>query len=270
MKKTVRIINLLVAALLLAGALSACDRGVTPAPETDTSLSASFTPHKFGPEDAVVNGMQMGVTTLEQAKEILGEPEDIFTDEWHAWYEGTFIGTIYDDGSHLPSLEFYDINKDGNDRLTSVCSDESPAFTFVNELHVGSTKDEVLATFTYEDNPAPLYFAHLVTWDANGERIYGEPAGEYIYGDTNSTWFAETKPTGALQYAYMEPRDALFGNSYTMTYDYCEPLNWNDDGSDDRSDFTGVCYRLVFFLDGETDTVTDINLYYLVISEFLN
>lgn len=269
MKKAVRTACLLVSAIMLACALSACHRDVNPAPETDDSSTASFTPHPFGPEDAVVNGMQMGVTTLTQAREILGEPEDIFTDEWHAWYEGSYTNVIVDNACRS-LLEFYDIGRNGSEKLTAVRAEESPDFTFVNGLHVGSTKDEVLATFTYEEHPAPLYFQSLLKRDAEGNYIYDEPAGTYIYGDTNSTWFIETRPTGAMQYAYMELRPKEYGNGYTMTYEYCEPLVWHDGENDGGSEFTGVCYRLIFFLDGETDTVTDISLCYLVISEFMN
>ena len=168
---------------------------------------------------------------------------------------------FYEDGDYLSFFEFYDINGDGSERLTAVRAEESPAFTFVNGLHVGSTKDDVLATFLYEDNPAPLYFYDPEHFDESGE-----PEGEYIYGDTNTTWFLETKPTGVTQSAYRESRPEAYGNDYIMTYDYCEPLAWNDD----QSSFKGVCYRLLFFLDGETDTVTDISLHYLFISEYMN
>lgn len=266
MRKTAKIVSLLIAVAILSCGLSACHKDVNSTRENDTSSSAPFTTHKFCPEDAVVNGMTLGVTTLEQAKEILGESVEIGTDEWHYGYEGTYSIMFYENGTYLSFLEFYDINGDGSERLTAVRAEESPAFTFVNGLHVGSTKDEVLATFTYEDDPAPLYFYEPVHRDESGNPIYGEPAGEYIYGDTNTTWFLETKPTGVTQSAYRETRPEEYGNAYIMTYDYCEPLDWNDD----QSSFKGVCYRLLFFLDGETDTVTDISLHYLFISEYMN
>ena len=266
MKQSVRIISLLLAAVMLTCALSACGRGTKNGQDGGALSSASFTPHKFGPEDAVVNGLQMGVTTPEQTKELLGatigQPDDMYDLE-HPHYDASVMMT-YDEDPCYSYLEFYDIDKGGHFAL-GVIHAETPAFRFVNDLHVGSTKDEVLATFTYEEDPAPLYFLAIMERDAAGEIIYGEPMGTYIYGDTNSTWFEETKPTGAMQYAYTEPRPKEYGNAYTMTYDYCEPLNWNAD----KSDFTSIRYHLDFFLDGETDTVTEISLSYHVISEYM-
>ena len=128
----------------------------------------------------------------------------------------------------------------------------TPSLTFVNGLHVGSTKEDVLETFTYEENPAPLYFSSI-----SGQK------GEYIYGNTNSTWFYVTRPTGVIQSAYAEPPDDYYGNSYTMTYDYCEPLIWKED----MSNFHAPLYRIVFFLGSDKDAVTEISLFYNMIDE---
>ena len=76
MKKSTKIIPLLLAAVILAASLASCDWGVNPVPEDATSSAAkNYTPHKFGVEDAAAGGVRIGMTE-EQVTEILGEPDD--------------------------------------------------------------------------------------------------------------------------------------------------------------------------------------------------
>ena len=233
--------------ILLTASLAACQLGKSTAQKESAASSEQFIPHKFCVDDAVVSGLRIGVTPG-QVKAVLGEPEQEFTED-HPWYSQR-IGMMYDGFD----LDFYDIHS-GNSLTLGTVHCITPDLIFVNGLHVGSTKEDVLATFTYEENPAPLFFASI-----SGQQ------GDYIYGDTNSTWFYETKPTGVIQTAYTEPRDECFGNSYTMTYDYSEPLVWEKD----MSNFHAPLYRMVFFLDGNTDTVTEISLFYNMIDETMS
>ena len=72
--KMKKIISLLLAAIMLTCALSACDWGVHPVPEDGKpSSDASYTPHKFGVEDAAFNDVKIGMTP-EHVKKILGAP----------------------------------------------------------------------------------------------------------------------------------------------------------------------------------------------------
>ena len=81
---------------IMISSLSACQSGKSPASQ------AQFTPHKFCPDDAVVNGVRIG-SSPDQVKAALGEPEDEFTED-HPWYSQR-IGMMYDGFD----LDFYDI-----------------------------------------------------------------------------------------------------------------------------------------------------------------
>ena len=76
MKKTNRMISLFLAAFMLTASLASCDWGAHPVPEDGNSSAVeNFTPHKFGVEDATVNGVRIGMTE-NQVTEILGDPDD--------------------------------------------------------------------------------------------------------------------------------------------------------------------------------------------------
>lgn len=241
MKKTTKIISLLLAAILLTCALSACDWGVHPVPDDVASSAEPFTPHKFGVDDAAYKGAKIGMTP-EHVKKILGEPksEELITND-------TFIygGYIRMDYTSF-SLLFYDVNE-GEDYTLGTISAVTADAKFADGLHIGSSKEDVLAAFTHEENPEPLYFSGVE-----------ESCGDYIYGNINSTWFVENKPTGVIQYAYFNRYGEDIDNSYLMEYYYFNPLDWNAD----KSSFTGDSYSMVFYMDSDTDLVTGIRIGY--------
>ena len=240
--KMKKIISLLLAAIMLTCALSACDWGVHPVPEDGKpSSDASYTPHKFGVEDAAFNDVKIGMTP-EHVKKILGAPRSEELNTTDEFIYGAYIDMEYD----AISLMFYDVNEGEDYTLGSICA-KTPDEKFTGGLHIGSSKEDVLAVFTQTDNPEPLYFAGTE-----------ESCGDYIYGDTNSTYFYEDKPTDVIQYAYINRYGEDIDNSYMMEYYYYNPLDWNAD----KSEYTGDCYSMVFYLDSETDTVRDIRISY--------
>ena len=240
--KMKKIISLLLAAIMLTCALSACDWGVHPVPEDGKpSSDASYTPHKFGVEDAAFNDVKIGMTP-EHVKKILGAPRSEELNTTDEFIYGAYIDMEYD----AISLMFYDVNEGEDYTLGSICA-KTPDAKFTGGLHIGSSKEDVLAVFTQTDNPEPLYFAGTE-----------ESCGDYIYGDTNSTYFYEDKPNDVIQYAYINRYGEDIDNSYMMEYYYYNPLDWNAD----KSEYTGDCYSMVFYLDSETDTVRDIRISY--------
>ena len=240
--KMKKIISLLLAAIMLTCALSACDWGVHPVPEDGKpSSDASYTPHKFGVEDAAFNDVKIGMTP-EHVKKILGAPRSEELNTTDEFIYGAYIDMEYD----AISLMFYDVNEGEDYTLGSICA-KTPDAKFTGGLHIGSSKEDVLAVFTHTDNPEPLYFAGTE-----------ESCGDYIYGDTNSTYLYEDKPTDVIQYAYINRYGEDIDNSYMMEYYYYNPLDWNAD----KSEYTGDCYSMVFYLDSETDTVRDIRISY--------
>ena len=240
--KMKKIISLLLAAIMLTCALSACDWGVHPVPEDGKpSSDASYTPHKFGVEDAAFNDVKIGMTP-EHVKKILGAPRSEELNTTDEFIYGAYIDMEYD----AISLMFYDVNEGEDYTLGSICA-KTPDAKFTGGLHIGSSKEDVLAVFTQTDNPEPLYFAGTE-----------ESCGDYIYGDTNSTYFYEDKPTDVIQCAYINRYGEDIDNSYMMEYYYYNPLDWNAD----KSEYTGDCYSMVFYLDSETDTVRDIRISY--------
>ena len=242
MKNTIKIIGLLLAASILTCALAACNLGLKEVPEETVSSSAStepFTPHPFGVEDAAYKDVKIGMTP-EHVKKLLGEPrsEELVTNDNFIY--GAYIDMEYENISFL----FYDLNE-GEDYTLGSINAKTPDAKFTGGLHIGSTKEDVLRVFTHTDNPEPLYFSNVE-----------ESCGDYIYGNINSTWFIENKPTGVIQYAYINRFGEEIDNSYMMEYYYYNPLDWNAD----KTQFTGDCYSMVFYMDSETDLVKDIRI----------
>lgn len=226
-----RLICILMAAAMTVCALTACgDSG-------ESTFSAEWTPHKFGVEDTEVNGVKLGMT-IEEVKAAIGNPdkEENITEDQFIY--GEHINLSY--GKMF--LSFYDINEGDDIRLGSISSD-SPEVKFAEGLHAGSTKEEVLAAFAQDDNPPDLIF-------------YGDKFGRFIYGDFTDMDFMEKKPTGAIENAYIQDRDAETEGYYMIIYHYYNPLKWQDDGSS----YTGDYYQLVFYLDSKSDKVTSVLL----------
>ena len=142
-------------------------------------------------------------------------------------------------------LSFYDIKEGDNITLSSISAD-SPDVIFAGGLHVGSTKEEVLAAFTQEENAPDLILAD-------------QKYGTFIYGDMTNDDFIEKKPTGTIECAYIQDLDAETDNYYMIIYNYYNPLQWSDDGSS----FTGDFYHLVFYMDTESDKVKTVLLEHL-------
>ena len=192
-------------------------------------------------EDAAAKGVRLDMTE-QQVTEILGEPDgrqNVTNDNFiYGEYTSMRYGKL--------NLSFYDINEQGNFTLGIIYT-ESPEVNFAGGLHVGSTKDEVLKAFTYEKEPAPLYFSTME-----------ESCGDYIYGDVNRSLFLENKPTDVIQCAYINRFGEDVDHSYVMEYYYYNPLDWNAD----KSAYTGDSYSMVFYLDSESDTVTAVRIGY--------
>lgn len=239
MKKFIHAVSLLLAAVMLTVSLASCDWGVHPVPEDGKVPTESFTPHQFGVEDATVKGVRIGMTQ-EQVKKILGEPDEVEDGTGDGFIYGTCIDYLYGE----LSLSFYDVNE-GDDLTLGTIFTASPEIKFVGGLHVGCTKDEVLKVFTHDENPEPLYFEGTE-----------ESCGDYIYGHTNGSLFIEEKPTDEIYCAYFNRYGQDEDNTYMMEYYYYPPLNWNAD----KSDYIGEYYSMIFYMDGETDTVTDIRI----------
>ena len=241
MKKYIHVVSLLLAVMLLTMSLASCDWGAHPVPGDGTSSSAkqSFTPHKFGVDDAAIYGAKIGMTP-EHVKKILGEPqsEELITNDNFIY--GAYIRMDY--GKY--EVSFYDLSEGSDYTLGSILSN-SGHVEFAGGLRPGCSKDEVLAAFTHEENPEPLYFEGVE-----------ESCGDYIYGSTNSSWFIEEKPTGEIQYAYINRYGEEETHYYTMEYYYYPPLNWNAD----KSAYTGEYYSMVFYVDSEENLVTDIRV----------
>ena len=252
MRKTIKVITLLLAAFILTASLISCDRGVNPVPDDGTSSSSAaeaYTPHKFGVEDAAAMGVRLGMAPS-QVTDILGEPDDrqnVTNDNFiYGGYTSMRYGKL--------NLSFYDINEPGNFTLGIIYTESSDVI-FAGGLHVGSSKDDVLKAFTHEKEPAPLYISTME-----------ESCGDYIYGDINQSLFLENKPTDVIQCAYINRFGEETDNSYMMEYYYYNPLDWNAD----KSAYTGDSYSMVFYVDSESDTVTSIRIGYDYIEDKMN
>ncbi len=242
MKKYIHVVSLLLAVMMLTVSLASCDWGAHPVPdEGKPSASESFTPHKFGVEDAAVKGVRLGMTQ-EQVKKILGEPDEINDVTGDGFIYGTCVSYTYGG----MTLLFFDVNEGDDLTLGSIVADTSDVI-FVGGLHVGSTKEDVLNTFTYEENPQPLYF--------EGDE---ESYGDYIYGNINDSWFLEEKPTDEIYCAYINRYYTDNDEPYMMEYYYYPPLDWNAD----KSEYSGVSYGMVFYVDIHSDIVTGIRIDY--------
>lgn len=242
MKKTIQLISLILAAVLLTASLAACQSAENGgADDGISSASEAFAPHKFAVDDAALNGVKIGMTP-EHVKKILGEPKSEQLNDRDNFIYGAYLEMEYEGFTLL----FYDINE-GEDYTLGMISSSSESVNFAGGLHVGSTKDEVLAAFTHEEDPQPLYFSDME-----------ESCGDYIYGEINSSQFIEYKPEGVIQVAYFNRYAEDMENSYMMEYYYYNPLDW----SADKSSFTGDCYSMVFYVESETDTVTSIRISY--------
>lgn len=245
MKKTTKIFSLILAAIMLSSVMTACNPGVHPAvPNDDAASSEPFTPHRFGIDDARIGEVRIGMTP-DHVKKILGDPEseELMTQDNNIY--GAYIKMEYDG----INLTFYDVNG-GEDYTLGTISSDSETVKFVGGLHVGSTKDEVLNAFTHEEDPQPLYF--------DGTE---ESCGDYIYGDINASLFLEYKPKDAIECAYINRYGEDLDNSYMMEYYYYNPLEWNAD----KSGYSGDYYCMVFYMEKESDTVTDIRISYDII-----
>lgn len=237
--KKIRFISVLLAAALLALSLVSCDWGVNPVPDDNSSSQGDFSPHKFGVEDAAVNGVKLGMTE-EQVTAILGDPNEKQNITNDNFIYGEYTDYRYDN----MNLTFYDVNEKGDFSLGIVYTD-SPKVKFVNGLHVGSTKDDILKTFTQDDDPQPLYMPGVE-----------ESFGDFIYGSMIKEDFVYEKPEGEIQIAYINRYGEEDSGEYMMEYYYYPPLTWNDG----YTGFTGDCWSMVFYMDSETDTVTTIRL----------
>lgn len=219
------------AAAMAVCALTACgDSG-------ENTSSTEWTPHKFDVEDTAANGVKLGMT-MEEVKAAIGKPdkEENITEDQFIY--GEHINLTYGE----MFLSFYDIHEGDDIRLGSISSD-SPEVTFAGGLHAGSTKEEVLAAFAQDDNAPDLMF-------------YGTKYGSFIYGDFTDMDFIEKKPTGAIEFAYIQDRDAEVDGYYMIIYNYYNPLQWRDD----RSSYTGDYYHLIFYVDSKSDKVTSVLL----------
>lgn len=245
MKKTICV---LLAAIITAGALAGCQQGKNTNGGGKTASgyvsSEPFVPHKFGPDDLTVNGNIRLDMTVDEVKELLGEPdsEGTFTGEF---IYGTHTELVYD-GLHLT---FFDVNG-GDDFRLGIIYSQSEKDQFVGGLHVGCSADEVIADFTRDEEVLPLYFAPIE-----------ESAGDYLYGDINRNEFVERKPEGVLQFAYINRWYSEENGEYMLEYYYFNPLNWSDDGTM----YTGDGYSMVFYVDNESGLVKGINLSYEVL-----
>lgn len=245
-------ICLLLAALLCAGMVSACemrDKDGNKISGSDVSASditpgEPFTPHRFSKSDLTVNGnISLGMTVAE-VKEVLGQPDSEGTFRNDDFIYGAYTALTYGD----LSLTFFDAGGGDNFLLGTIWS-KSASDIFAGGLHVGSTADEVIAAFTRDEEAEPLYFAGL-------EESYGD----YLYGNYTRDSFLEYKPKGALEYAYINKwgLDNGYETEYTLEY-YCgDPLVWNED----ETAFSGELYSIIFYVDSETDLVKNIMLSY--------
>lgn len=210
--------------------------------------SAEIIPHKFGKSDLTVrDSVTLGMTE-DAVKQQLGQPDGEETFNQGEFIYGKHTVMKYGD----MSLTFFDVNG-GDDFTLGIINTTSGSDKFTGGLHVGSSVEEVLAVFTKSDEANPLYFKET-------EESYGD----YIYGSFNRDEFVEKKPTGEIQYAYINKWNVNngYGDEYTMEYYYCEPLVWNED----ETQYSGNCYSLIFYVDNQSGLVKSISLNY----DFLN
>lgn len=226
-----RLLCFVMATAMAVCAMTACGES------TDNTSSDEWTPHRFGVEDTEANGVRLGMTA-DEVKKTLGklDKEAIYTEDQFIY--GEHLDLTY--GQMI--LSFYDINE-GNDFSLGSISSQSPDVIFAGGLHAGSTRDEVLTTFYRDENAPDLVF-------------YGEKYGSFLYGDITNNDFLERKPTGAIETAYIQDRDAEADGYYMIIYEYYDPLRW----SDDQTGFTGDCYHIIFYLDTASDKVSSILL----------
>lgn len=238
---------ILAAVLLCVGVLHGCSTvtdGNLSSNVAGTSSAEVFTPHHFGKSDLTVNGTISLGMTVEEVKAILGQPDSEGTFPNDNFIYGTYIALKYGD----LRLTFFDAA--GGDVFTlGIVNSSSEKDVFAGGLHVGSTKEDVLAAFTKDDESEPLYFAGI-------EESYGD----YIYGNFNRGNFEEFKPQGSIEYAYTNKwgLDNGYETDYTMEYYYADPLIWSEDGEG----YSGDLYSMIFTVDGETDLVENIMLNY--------
>ncbi len=203
----------------------------------DNTNSTAWTPHKFSVSDAYANGVKLGMTT-DEVKKAIGDPdkEDNITEDQFIY--GEHLDMTYG----KMNLSFYDINE-GEDYVLGSISSDSADVIFAGGLHVGSTKEEVLAAYTKEDDAADLMLS-------------GEKYGTFLYGNITSEEFVVQKPTGKIETAFIQDHDAEADGYYMIIYEFYNPLNW----SEDATDFTGDYYHIVFYVDTATDKVSSILL----------
>ena len=242
-----KICVLLTAALVMAGVMTGCafggqKNGVKNT--VSTAPSEPFDPHKFGMDDLTVNGnVKLGMT-VDEVKEILGQPdsEETLTDEF-----------IYGKNTLMTygglSLTFFDPDG-GDDFRLGIISSTSENDKFVGGLHVGCSADEVIADFTRDEEVLPLYFDSVE-----------ESCGDYLYGTFTRDDFLLEKPEGVIQYAYINKWGMEDSGEYLLEYYYYNPLIW----AGEYSGYTGDYYSMVFYVDAESNLVSGINLNYDVL-----
>ena len=242
---------LLAVAILITSALCGCEGKNNVSPSDQLSESGYAVPHRFGKDDLTVNGTITLGMTIDEVKEILGEPisEEVADDDIYEPYNRMLE---YD------GLWLFFFDRDGKRafKLSNIASTEaSDIAQFAFGLHVGSKAEDVIAAFTCDENRRPLY-----------SEMSGEEVGEILYGDyLPGGWYKndsdKDKPTDLIQSACKDvkceedeflPGDEL--TYYYLKYYYADQAIWNDDGDNLGS------YCLQFTVDIESDTVIHINL----------
>lgn len=199
------------------------------------SLYNNDEPHKFSKEDAGVNGVTLGMS-MDEVSAILGEPNETDEDE----YSSTSIiqWTYGENRSHDYSLEFKK-TEDLDEYILYGIYVYYENVSLNNGLHVGSSKDDVIAAFTDDGQNLPYYDYH------------DEVCGTYLYGGFNEYEIAEQDEADTYQFAYI---DESLDYSTCIQYYYCEVTEHGK-----YFDY-GNMYRMFFYIDKETDKVENISI----------
>lgn len=204
-----------------------------------------YTPLPFCESDLVFADRLLLGMTPDSVREILGEPIAESTEE-----EGNSPYSVSTSMTYSGlDIRFYNVlnsieEREMTDDLTLsdvVC--RTNKVRFARGLHVGCPAKEVLASFAEDGNGEPLFLNDSLK--ANGRMIYGDSLGGSQHEDDNG-------------YAYIDQSGLDSGKQKYYSINYCleKQLVWFGSAEVDLCE----TYILRFFVDADTDTVTEIRL----------
>lgn len=212
---------------------------------SDSPSEEKASPQPFGESDFVIGGRLLLGMTPEYAVSELGEPEITLSDDGQGSEYGSRITMTYEG----LTLEYYNVlngvreRKPTDDLTLSGVICRTRKVAFARGLHVGSTSQEVLASFAMDEDGKELFLDG--SSEPNGTMLYGSGMGGTQHEDSYS-------------YAYIDRSGLLSGREKYYSIRYCleTPLIWY--GSEENVLCRTV--SLSFCVDSGSETVTEIRL----------